>query len=417
MNTDTSITHREDKDEKKLIFAFCYFVAFETVDGLINRLLNVAIWDSLFTKGLLYGSMALGVWVALKRFKPAMLTLPALITVFFLASYFFFPYNHTFLIGIIPQFFLLGTVPMIFITSAIKDWNRLYLALRPTAMVVIICAVIYLPIKAAGIVQLEYLSFSYQIMFSVIFMMFLSMREKGLVNIAFTVAGVFCIVALGGRGPLVGVLLGVAVYVLANFKISTGGIIATLFALIAGTVIWSQFNNVLLATESLLSRYGIYSRTIRSMLQEEFFVSSGRVGRWNVSLMAIKNQWFFGYGMGGDRFVLGSAGEGDRYAHNIFVEMVMQYGVFLGGLMLVLILYLIFKNITAKQKDGLFFIGLVSIFSTGFFGLNFSGSYLHTPMFFIMLVLCYKISKQKNTAQEHARVDSYAEKRLKSAVT
>lgn len=396
MDKNIIFSHREEKDEKKLIFAFCYFVAFETIDGLINRLLNVAIWDSLLTKGIFYGSMALGLWVVLKRFQPAMLALPALIAALFLTSYLLFPYNRPYLIELLPKFFLQGTIPMILITFAIRDWDRLYAALRPTAMVVIVCAVIYLPIKSAGTIEIGYMGFSYQIMFSVVYMVFLSMREKRLVNIVFAVAGLVCIVALGARGPLVGVLFGVAVYILSNFKISSGGIVATLGALITGTIIWTQFNNILLAAESLMSRYGIYSRTISYMLQEEFFNSTGRVGYWKISLLALKNKLLFGYGLVGDRFVLSTTAEKDIYAHNIFIEILLQFGIFFGGLMIFLILCLLFKSITSKQKDGLYYIGLISICSTGFFQLLVSASYFSQPMFFIMLILCYKVSTKKN---------------------
>lgn len=408
MSKNIEQSYREEKDEKKLIFAFCVFVAYNTVDGFINRLMNIAIWDSLFTKGLLYGSMAFGLWVVLKRFKPTMLLLPGLIFALFAVSYIFFPYNRLFLTEFFTQLFLLGTIPMIMITAAIKDWDRLYASLKPAAMIVIICAVLYLPIRSRGQVAIGYMGFSYQIMFSVVYMTILSLREKGVVNIVFAVAGGFSILALGARGPLVGLLFSVVIYMLANFKVNAKSVMATLSALFAGILLWAKFSDILFMAENLMSRIGISSRTLTYIIQEDFFNSTGRTEFWRITIQAINNRLLFGYGMGGDRYVLYQMYGKGRYAHNVFLELLVQYGVFLGGLFVLTILYFVIKNIISKQRDGLFYIGLISICSTGLFQLFFSKSYMLEPMFFIMLILCYKINKRERIGAMNKRQNSHS---------
>lgn len=85
------------------------------------------------------------------------------------------------------------------------------------------------------------------------------------------------------------------------------------------------------------------------------------------------------------------------YAHNIVYEILYEYGVILGAPILFSIFYCVgtcIYKVIKKQNDDLYIL-LISIFPVGFCSLFFSGSYLSTHYFWMLMGLSYNVIKGK----------------------
>lgn len=104
----------------------------------------------------------------------------------------------------------------------------------------------------------------------------------------------------------------------------------------------------------------------------------------------IHNHIFWGSGIGNDRVLISNntlVFEQDlmgNYPHNIFLELLMQYGLIIGG---IIILYIMYKlsSFLYFEKDK-YSIKIFSVLmGMGFFPLLYSSSYIENPLFFLLL--------------------------------
>ena len=91
----------------------------------------------------------------------------------------------------------------------------------------------------------------------------------------------------------------------------------------------------------------------------------------------------FGYGLLGDRIIMQSQHFHGVYAHNILLEFMADFGIIVGPLLVLIILFklaLSVKQPNCTQRDLLFLM-----IPAGFIKLWFSGSYLVCPEFYFMI--------------------------------
>ena len=83
----------------------------------------------------------------------------------------------------------------------------------------------------------------------------------------------------------------------------------------------------------------------------------------------------------GDRVHLGT------YPHNLFLELLLQYGWVIGLFLCVLLLVLLVKALLKKNRPE--FVFIVLLLPCGFFKLMVTGSYLNQePAFYALLGFC-----------------------------
>ena len=131
--------------------------------------------------------------------------------------------------------------------------------------------------------------------------------------------------------------------------------------------------------DNFLQKFGFKSRTLTLMLHSTDF-STGRTALYSKTLKAISEKPFLGYGLAGDRVILGGT-----YPHNFFLEVIAQFGVIFGFLFSVLIIVLCIVGFFANKpvvRD------LTAIFfSIGFIHLLLSGSYLTSANFWLLIAI------------------------------
>ena len=134
----------------------------------------------------------------------------------------------------------------------------------------------------------------------------------------------------------------------------------------------------------LFSKLGFNSRTIAWLtMADSSLDSSGRDSLYLDAIVAIKNNPIFGYGILGDRMLLG------LYVHNIFLEILLDFGVIIGG-------YISIKMIICSIKSYICLytrrISVIIIFAM--VSLMVSGSFLHNGAFWLALGIMLNSGKQ-----------------------
>jgi len=131
------------------------------------------------------------------------------------------------------------------------------------------------------------------------------------------------------------------------------------------------------------------------------------------SITLIKKHLLIGVGIGKDRILIADKMQRDvltqaagLYPHNILLEVLLHFGIFIGGWILIYLLKIIyttiFKNINRDATD------VVCIFvSIGFVPLLVSGSYVESPLFYILVGIClyqYNIIRANKKKRDTNRI-------------
>lgn len=208
----------------------------------------------------------------------------------------------------------------------------------------------------------------------------------------------------GTRGPVLVLLLS-ALIVMGHFlklnsfrswlMISLGAVVAIFFVLN-----WEYLLGKIIV---FFMGQSMSIRTLRTLASGTFMKSDARLEIFKTSLQGIDEYALIGTGIFQDRqyihdhvnALLDSAESVGSYSHNIFLELLLQFGIFIGGVAIVCILYLLFKGYRkCKEKDGKFFIYLLLV-CIGFFPLMISNTWLDSS-FFMMLGFMVGMLKMKN---------------------
>lgn len=193
------------------------------------------------------------------------------------------------------------------------------------------------------------------------------------------------IITVGSRGPLLSYLLYMLLLIIKylsqnKLKIKTWIIFLLLILVLSIVVI--NFNLLIEELNKILINNGIQSRTTYLLLSDDVDFSTGRSDIFSITIKNISAKPILGHGIGGDRLFLNGT-----YPHNIFLEIVSQFGIILGFIFcIILIFYWIksmFFNKNKVEQD------LVIIFAgIGLFSLFFSGTYLTSSNFWLFMSIC-----------------------------
>jgi len=165
------------------------------------------------------------------------------------------------------------------------------------------------------------------------------------VNLFWPVAAVVAmvgLVAFGSRGAFLClsaavVLAAMLVLVQAIMKKRAGPAILAAIAGIGFYLLYRNFTALVSLLDTSLSSRGINSRTLQQLETGEIFDDNGRQTIYALVTNAIKQDPVFGYGVFGDRPIVGPSFIWG-YSHNLFLEIFVSFGVLLGSLILLALL-------------------------------------------------------------------------------
>ncbi len=232
------------------------------------------------------------------------------------------------------------------------------------------------------------LGFGYDMLFSVIIFTFFGIKEKNKFDILLTIPGLVMILMAGSRGPLL--CYGIGLLLLSIEYLKKNYLWLKLFPFIAGIGVFFELFKERL-TEfllSLLSNYFAGSRTIEKMMAGELSDDSARDAIWGRSWKLIQDSPFLGYGAYGDRPYIYQFHDA-AYSHNFFLEFLVDFGPWVGGLLLLLMFVKSYKMLFQSKSQE--FTSIFIIFFSLSCAMLLSLTFWNYPPFWgtIAVVVCY----------------------------
>lgn len=227
--------------------------------------------------------------------------------------------------------------------------------------------------------------------------MLINVRQKltlTLYHIINMIISVTVIFMSGARGPLLCFFLASIFCIIRKFKFTSfRNIIVLICYLFIGVYCYFNYEKVLLASEPIFKNLGVSTRIINGFLSGDILESQGRIELIDLALRRIAEKPLIGTGIFLDRqflfenqhfHAISENGSVGFYVHNIFIEWILQFGIILGGILLVAFIYKLYRawRGAINKYDFVLFILLCAV---GFFPLLVSGSYVDWPLFYFLL--------------------------------
>lgn len=289
--------------------------------------------------------------------------------------------------------FLLNVLPMYFVGVSIcafpEDHDRVVQMLYRLSMLAVAARLISYCFAGDAMTQVESLyegdmDGAYKLVPHICLIMYYAMARRNLLNTAMFLLGSVFLVFLGTRGA---VFVEVVCFVLmalftANWKykylkIAVIGILGLAF------VLSPLFETFVLWMYTLAEEAGLSVRIFDKIISGELGELSGR-GRIADAIYDAMNERAYGYGIYGDRAVVGT------YAHNIYLEMWMHYGVIFGTLLCLTVLAAPVAAFFLCRSRGIRGF-IIVLYSTGIVKLFMSGSYLDEKLLFMLMGMSLSI--------------------------
>ncbi len=287
-----------------------------------------------------------------------------------------YPENTTVLKEQSLRFLLPVVVPSFICMLTVRDINVIKTSLQIVGWLAAIFAVLFLLFFLMGYFSIDKYSLSFS--YACLFPMLVLYNQKRLLSIIISVIIFFEVVAFGSRGAAVFFVL----YVLINlYKQNSKKIALALFGVVFILIVFPFFLQY-------IDKLDISSRSVNLMMEGDFWESVGRDTIYDNALNIIRNNPITGIGLYGDRVVLGT------YCHNIVLEVLVDFGLFIGTTILICFSLILIKALLVSKFDA-HNIAVVLLFS-GLMPHIFSGSYLQEPYFAILMGYCVWLINNKH---------------------
>lgn len=212
---------------------------------------------------------------------------------------------------------------------------------------------------------------------------------------------IFCgigVIIFGARGPLVLFVVAIAVALCIYVWQENRKKQLVMFFGIAGTVFALLLDEIMSFFRVYIENSSFSTRNIDMLLNDSMFTDTSRMQIYEYAWGYCREHVFIGCGVLNDRILIQNKFQFDSaigsYPHNIFLELMMQFGWVLGIIVfLILIFYIIstWISITDNKEKILF----AEILVVGGFPLLFSSSYLSYAMFYALIGFCSRIKDRR----------------------
>lgn len=301
----------------------------------------------------------------------------------FLSHYVIFPENYLYMSGILFPFFFM-CLPVYIYSLSLNDWSILKLALRKAGLLVFIFGAASGVLVLLGLAQIgDYsMALSYYMLLPAIIFLDELLDKPAFKASIITLFSIFIILALGSRGAIICIIVFFGLKMIRpTTKMNFIRVFLYLITIFLSILTIMNLKRILMFIYGYFSDLGIKSRTLELFLLDINHLSGREQIYQNIKEEILLHP-ILGIGIGGDRRVNG--GEG-LYAHNLFLEVLSNFGIFFGGVLLFILLCFILKAVFAKQIV-IYHMAIIWI-SLGLVHLMVSSSYLMDINFWILLGL------------------------------
>ena len=272
-----------------------------------------------------------------------------------------------------------------FVVRHIKNWNNLFDEIKPFAIGGVLMGIYIVFIGDIGFDEeyFNYMEFSYSILPFVAALYVIARRERTWKFLWFILFafGTLCMVIYGARATILFLLLFIAFFEFLNGTSKSKIYVLVGFILVIA-IIAIFFDNILLYLSGIDALKN--SRLIVKAVAGQLSDGGDRDILIEDSIKRICSMDLEIPGIFGDRAYIRGI-----YPHNIILEILMQFGIFLGSMILLFMLYVIYIDVIRTE------FGLVSVYlCCVLFGrFLFSGSYIQDGSFWLWLFCMLSIFK------------------------
>lgn len=229
--------------------------------------------------------------------------------------------------------------------------------------------------------QDHYMNLAYTTMPSAIYVLWCTFKSPKVYNIIYSILGIFLILSFGTRGPFLALLFFVGAYIIL-YRMNDMSLTRKLAVCAICAALYFISMNYLSSVFDYLGRTGGSTRIIGWILGTDTGAIESSESRLDIIDLAwseLKKSNYLGLGFAGDRTFMGGF-----YVHNIIIEFLLSYGLFIGALLMAALFIRLIKGEmrTLNSENGVFMLLLISI---GLLPLMVSGSYVTEPWFYFML--------------------------------
>jgi len=230
---------------------------------------------------------------------------------------------------------------------------------------------------------------AYQLLPHVLIVLWITIREPSPLRICIAFVSVVLLLMFGTRGPILSLILPLAVYILFFYHGSHAKALRVSFIAVAIVVLLSLIS-LAIYLQNIFDYFDVNSRILQKLIAEDITNDSGRgdlIVELNKHLFAESR--IFGYGLFGSYQYIGG------YPHNIFYELIFSFGFVFGSILIILMLrhfVLGYRNIMDNiTKEFILLFTLMELTH-----LFLSYTFLTEQMFFFLLGLCAQRNKRAN---------------------
>lgn len=289
---------------------------------------------------------------------------------------------------------ILTCLPCLLLAFSISDFNKL---LENAERIIIpymsLCLVLlYFTLSGYTFTEnVNYMTIAYNLSLPTLLLGYISLeKNSSILTTAFVVVSL-ALLLVGCRGAFVSIILPYLLLYVQKRDVHRTVLIGLFVVLF---ILYFWFDPILEMTDNLLASAGYDSRIISKIRYGGLFESEGReILRETVTGRASQEGWP-AYGLFGDRTIAASAGLDAVYIHNVVLEFIIDFGVLMGSILLVILIYSMFSHY--KKGSESYRTVFVIFWGICLMKLMFSGSYLVEPLFYLsfgLLINKYHICK------------------------
>lgn len=292
------------------------------------------------------------------------------------------------------------SVPCFLYSNCIRNFKIFYNIMKAVSHYIMILVFLYYIFGEEGFYSTEDYSMSlgYYTIFPVIvyakeYMM--CRKKRYLLLIA---GGLFMILMIGSRGPLLCagsfIIVELISAVRISYKIKLKSLITVFIVIGCIIIVGVYWYDIITVLAKKIEDMGFANRTLQLLLEGKLLSDSGRGEFQGVIMQAVVDKPFLGNGIGMDRVII------DTYPHNLFLEILFDFGIVFGGLICVALVFFCIYVICHRME--VYERACVNIlFSVGVIPLFVSGTYLDFINFWIFLgVSISAVRKERGVSLE-----------------
>ncbi len=217
--------------------------------------------------------------------------------------------------------------------------------------------------------------------------------RRSVIHWVFAIIAVFLLFSMGTRGPIICFVLFVAIYIFFYRHYKRNVLVKALIGALV-IVIYMYITEISIFFGFIAQQFGLSTRVFDSIVGNQMVniqESSARDIVWSETIRRlIEQNTLFDFNLYNDRLFNGY----DVYVHNLELELLCDFGLIGGTIIIALLFLLIFRAFKCSWKSNAAVL-LIVFFTSSILELQFSGSFLILSVFWFFLGMCVTMMRNK----------------------